>query len=121
MRKLASILSLTAILGTACTWEPWHDVPPEQAELGIKSVSTLQAEYESARSWSEVRGRMDGLTNALQRDLGNVFTTIDRHVFNYSPSDPSVNFPTTENFLSVTLFEVGTGFGGWVLPWIPAR
>ena len=121
MLKRASILSLALLLGACFIWSGQEGVSQEQAELGVKPVSTLQAEYESQKAWGDVRRRVDGLTNSLQRDLGGIFVTIDRHFFNYSPNDPYVNHPTNENYLSVTLFELGTGVGGWVLPWIPTN
>lgn len=122
MRKFALILPLVLALG-ACnnfTWQNRAGLTDEQ-QLGLEDVDTLAARYAGERKWRDVRRVIDGRTNALARDLGSFWATIDRHLFNYSPSDPYVNYETDENYWTTTLHSTGAGLGVNVLPWMPGR
>ncbi len=114
MRKLVSILSLAAVL-SGCTWENWKSVPPEQAQLGIKPVAQLEAGYKSDRAWNDVRRRIDGLTNSLQRDLSGVFTTIDRYLLQLLPVRP-VREPPDQRELPVGHVVRGRHRRRWLGP-----
>ncbi|MGA1524735.1 MAG: hypothetical protein ACO4CZ_12285, partial [Planctomycetota bacterium] len=61
----------------------------------------------------------DGRTNALSRDLGRIGSTINRHLFNYSSTDPYVNYETDENYFSTTFYSLGSGILTNVMPWVP--
>ena len=123
MRKLA-ILPLAFALG-ACSSFSWSgqnsNLSDEDRSLGLKDVATLSREYSNSRDWQNYRRRVDGRTNALGRDLSSVFSTFDRHLFNYSDTDPYVNFETDENYFTTTVWEVGSGIGRNTLPWLPVR
>jgi hypothetical protein len=95
MSKL-SALALSALLASSCiTWKGQSgEVTATDASRGLKDVPTLTREYENARFFTALRRRFDGRSNAFQRDLESLTSTIDRHFFNYSVDDPYVNFPT---------------------------
>ncbi|MEM7199416.1 MAG: hypothetical protein AAF628_04070 [Planctomycetota bacterium] len=113
MRKLALLLPVTLLLGSCQTFT-WQGqgagLTDDQVERGIKDTKALVRGYETETYWRGVRARMDGRRNALGRDLGHVQDMIDRHIFGYSPGDPSVNFPTNLSTLDhigrfpITLF-----------------
>jgi len=67
---------------------------------GIKDPAQMADEYSAATKWAAVRARRDGRVNAFGRDLGKIQDMIDRHFFNYSTSDPLVNYSTDETVLS---------------------
>ncbi|MCC6781694.1 MAG: hypothetical protein IT457_02540 [Planctomycetes bacterium] len=124
MRKIAIILPLSLVLG-ACSSFTWQgqnaNLSPEAAEMGLKDVATLEREYQNERSWGELRRAVDRRTNALNNGLGNVWTTIDRHLFNASAGDPSIDHPTDQNYFSATLWQTGSGLSENVMPWLPVR
>jgi hypothetical protein len=92
---LAVPLALMLASCSSFTWKGQRTgVTRDQSGRGIVSVEELRRGYESERFWSSVKARGDGRINALGRDLGRVLDTIDRHVFNYSTTDPAVNHPT---------------------------
>ena len=96
MSKLALILPLALMCSCQMTWRgQGGGVTPEQAARGIKDPTALVREYETESYWRGVRRRMDGRANALGRDLNSIATTVDRQFFNYSPSDPYVNFSSS--------------------------
>lgn len=80
MRTLA-LLSL-CLLFPACASSDGYD------------VASLNDRTERSTYYRNLNLRRAGLTNALDRDLNNITTFIDRHFFNYSVDDPYVNFPT---------------------------
>ena len=95
MRK--TLLALPLILGMAsCANFTWQGQGSDQSAGGrrVKDIAELNRQYETTRLWSSVRARRDGRVNAFGRDLASLMDTLDRHLFNYSPSDPAVNFPT---------------------------
>lgn len=123
MRKFALIVLLAFLLG-ACrnfTWQNRAGMSPEARQMGLQDVSTLATEYANERKWRDVRRIMDGRTNALARDFASFWAVIDRHFFNYSPTDPYVNFETDENFYSTTVHSLGAGVSTNVMPWFPGR
>ena len=124
MRKLALILPLTLVLG-ACqnfTWQGQNaGLSQEDAAMGLKDVATLEREYQNERSWSELRRSIDRRTNALTSGFASVWTTFDRHLFNASPGDPSIDYPTDQNYFTGTLWSAGAGLSQNVLPWLPVR
>lgn len=124
MRKFALIVPLALALG-ACSQFTWESrsggLTPEAGALGLEDVQTLSTAYANERKWRDVRRTIDGRTNALMRDLGSFWSAIDRHLFNYSPNDPYVNFETDETYYSATLYSLGAGAGTNVLPWLPGR
>jgi hypothetical protein len=124
MRKLATVLPLTLLLG-ACSTFTWQGrnagLTEGQRERGVKSIDTLVQEYESENYWRGMRRTIDGRTNALSRDLGNISATIDRHFFNYSSTDPYVNFETNQTYFTGALHQGGSFVGVNTLPWLPVR
>lgn len=122
MRKFALLIPLALALG-ACgsfTWQNRGPADPNGA-VGMQDVGTLAAQYANERKWRDVRRTMDGRTNALVRDLAAISSTIDRHLFNYSATDPYVNYETDETYYSATLFQAGSGVTKNVMPWLPGR
>lgn len=98
MRRTLAVLALALAL-TSCKSFTWQGrgggVDPNAAERGLKDVAQLTSEYETERFWRGVRRAADGRANAIGRDLSNIVETIDRHFFNYSPTDPMVNYETS--------------------------
>ena len=115
-------LSLVLALG-ACSSFSWQgrnaNLSEQEAALGLKDVATLQAEFNKERRWNNLSRTIDGRTNALARDLDNIWSSIDRHLFNYSRTDPYVNHETDQNYFSAALSGVGTGVYTNVVPWMP--
>jgi len=97
MRKLFLVLPLF-VLTMSCqnfTWQgQGSGLSQDEDARGLKDIHELVREYETNRYWSKVRQRRDGRVNAFARGLASMQDTIDRHLFNYSPLDPSVNYPT---------------------------
>lgn len=56
---------------------------------------SLERSYETRGYFEELGPRRDGRVRAFARDLSTIQDTIDRHLFNYSPNDPYVNYPTS--------------------------
>ena len=113
MRRIAIALPLLLLtLSVSCANFTWRGrqsgVTEEQAERGIKDYHTLDAEYETAKFWRSVRQRRDGRVNAFGRDLSRIQDLIDRHFFNYSTTDPYVNYPTQSGLISETGGFLGT-------------
>lgn len=125
MRKFALLVPLALLSLSACgsfTWEPHSAGLSRDAHaLGVEDVRTLAAQYSNERKWRDVRRTMDGRTNALARDLGGFWSSIDRYLFNYSANDPYVNFETDENYYTTTLYSLGSGVGTNVMPFLPGR
>jgi hypothetical protein len=89
------VLAPLAFLFASCnvTWQGQSaGVSPEAAERGIKDVAYLSRQYETESYFRRMRQRFDGLSNAFNRDLSHMTDTIDRHFFNYTISDPYVNY-----------------------------
>lgn len=108
MSKLsASVLSASLALLASCGSFTWRgqsgDLSGTDASRGLKDVATLTKDYETARFFTGLRRRMDGRSNAFNRDLESLTSTIDRHFFNYSADDPYVNFPTEYGPIDHTL------------------
>jgi len=108
MSKLSAVaLSASLALFASCRTFTWRgqsaDVTAAEASRGIKDVPTLSQEYETAKFFAGLRRRMDGRSNAFARDLDNITSTIDRHLFNYSVDDPYVNFPTQYSMVDHSL------------------
>lgn len=89
------LLAPFAILLASCnvTWQGQAGgVPREQAERGIKDVAYLSRQYETETYFRQMRQRFDGLSNSFSAGFSNIRDTVDRNFFNYSPSDPYVNY-----------------------------
>ena len=95
MRKILVALPL-AFLMASCSTMTWSGQGPSRSdsERGAIDVDELTRRYETAKFWRSVRARRDGRVNAFGRDLAAIQNTLDRHFFNYSVTDPSVNYPT---------------------------
>ena len=109
-RHLRFLVVLPALLMTSCfTWRGQSaGVTPEEAVRGIKDVATLSRQYENQHYFQSLAGLRDGRVNAWRRDLSSIVATIDRHLFNYSPNDPQVNYETNDSLLEATLKPVGS-------------
>ncbi|MDP6929934.1 MAG: hypothetical protein QF412_09565 [Planctomycetota bacterium] len=95
MRKLLAIVPLAFLLAScgSFTWKgQGGGVSDEQAARGIRDVEYLTRAYDTETYFRSLRRRKDGRANAFGRDLSAIQSTIDRHIFNYSPGDPSVNY-----------------------------
>jgi hypothetical protein len=96
MRKFALVLSLLPLVG--CQSFTWHGhgtgLTAEQKELGLKDITALSQEYDSAAFFRGVRRRSDGRNNAFGNGLMGVQDFIDRHFWNYDKNDPAVNYPS---------------------------
>ena len=112
MRKLALVLPL-ALLSFSCSNFTWTGqgagLTEDQAQRGIKDVAALQSEYETETYWASVRARRDGRVNAWSQGFAHLQDTLDRHLFNYSPTDPYLNYPTDSNVILET-GRFGLGF-----------
>jgi hypothetical protein len=96
MRRLAFVPFAIVLGACSLSWSGQNArVTQEQAERGIMDVETLSARYENQKFWGGVRQRMDGRANAWGQGLMNAWSTIDRHIFNYSWTDPYVNVPAS--------------------------
>jgi hypothetical protein len=105
MRKSLIALPLVLLMASCSTftWKGQRSgVTDDQAARGIKDVAELTRQYETEKFWSSVRARRDGRVNALSRDFNRIQNTIDRHLFNYSPTDPFVNHRTNEDVWTTT-------------------
>ena len=124
MRTLARILPLTLLLG-ACSSFTWQGqnaaLSKEAAALGLKDVATLEREYQNERSWSELRRSVDRRTNALTAGFASIWSTMDRHMFGATPGDPSIDYPTDDNYFTGTLWGACSGLSTNLLPWLPVR
>ncbi|MFO1052338.1 MAG: hypothetical protein U1F36_09005 [Planctomycetota bacterium] len=124
MRKIALILPLITLFG-ACSTYTWtgqnSGVSEEAAAMGLKDVATLEREYQNERSWAELRQSMDRRTNALTNGFASIWSTIDRHMFNASAGDPSIDYPTDHNYFTGTISGVSDGVSENVLGWLPIR
>ena len=112
MRILAPILALV-LLG-ACQSFSWTGEPGDP-DSGLANVGAMAGQYETESYWRNHRRSIDGLTNALSRDLGGITATFARHFMNYSATDPYVNYETENGYLR----EVGkwaVSFTNTVIP-----
>lgn len=102
MRQLALLLP-AAFLMASCSSFVWEGrgkgVTEQQMRDGIPDITKMSDDYNDRAYWRSVRRRKDGRTNAFGRDLDKITDFIDRHLFNYSKHDPSVNFPTDSTML----------------------
>jgi len=80
----------------ACSTFGWEGqgagLTEEQQQRGIKDVTALANAYETQSFFRSVRRRSDGRNNAFGRDLLGITTFFDRHLWNYDPNDPTVNY-----------------------------
>ena len=118
MRKLAIVLTLLPLLG-ACKNFGWggsnsSNLTEEQKRHGLKDVATLSSEHEQQVYFQSVRQRIDGRSNALGRDLGDIINFWDKYFWNYDRNDPYVNYPTN----TTQLEQVGR-FGLNVVTGVP--
>lgn len=120
MRTLA-IVALVSLLGACSSTESHSNAPngssASDGRITLESIQEMRHNYENQRRLAAFDRRTDGRTNALNRDLGHITNTIDRHLFNYSPTDPYVNVPTDRTY-GGTLFytairPVTTGFSDY--------
>ncbi len=122
MRTLALTSLLALLASCSFTWQGQNaGISAEEAAQGIKSPETLARAYENQKYWRAVRRNMDGLTNALSRDLTSIGQTFDRHFFSYSPTDPYVNHATEENYWSTLWSHAGSFASTFALPMFPTR
>ncbi|MGA0060104.1 MAG: hypothetical protein ACO3RU_10995 [Planctomycetota bacterium] len=114
MRKFALLLPL-ALLGACSSWNNASN----DGTVTVADVQSMASDYDRVQKWRAVSRTMDGRTNALSRDLGRIGSTINRHLFNYSSTDPYVNYETDENYFSTTFYSLGSGILTNVMPWVP--
>lgn len=96
------------LLSMSCSTFTWKGHSPANETPGVRDIGELSSSYETETLWKSVRARRDGRVNALGRDLEHIQDLIDRHIFNYSPNDPYVNYPTDKTVLDpFTEFGVG--------------
>ncbi|MBK8977919.1 MAG: hypothetical protein IPM29_18590 [Planctomycetes bacterium] len=119
MRKLALILPVLAGALALGACQSSEASKSSASELTVADVARMESDYAHERSWSKLRHTIDGRTNAFDRDLGSVWSTINRHFFNYSADDPYVNFETDETYLTVFWSQTFDGVSQNVVPWIP--
>jgi hypothetical protein len=100
MRTLA--LSLLICSLSACSTATWkghgEGLTPEQRRQDVKDISALASQYESRAYFSDLRRRQMGRANAFGRDLRSIGVTLDRHFFNYSLTDPYVNYESDTGY-----------------------
>ena len=112
MRKLALVLPL-ALLTFSCSTFTWTGqgagLTEDQADRGARDAGQLAREYDTESYWADVRARRDGRVNAWAAGFTNIQNTLDRHFFNYSPTDPYLNHPTSSNIIEET-GRFGLGF-----------
>jgi hypothetical protein len=105
MSKLALVLLLVPF-AAGCSSFRWEGhgagVTTEQSKRGIKDVAALSSEYNSQHFFREVRRRSDGRNNAFGRDLNAISEFLDRHLWNYNPNDPYINYPSDTTKLEHT-------------------
>jgi hypothetical protein len=105
MRKYLLVVPLV-MLSASCSSFTWkgmgHGVDKDQEARGIKDPAALAAEYDTEHYWAKVRARRDGRVNAWARAFDRVQDTLDRYLFNYSPNDPYINYPTDSTVLEET-------------------
>lgn len=96
MRTLA--LALTLLPLCACSSFGWQgrggSLSEDQKSRGLKEVSALSSEHETAQFFRGLRARNDGRNNAFGRDLMAIQDFIDLHFWNYNKNDPYVNYPS---------------------------
>jgi hypothetical protein len=102
MRKTFLVVPLL-MLSLSCSNFTWkgmgHGLSEDESQRGLKDATELAREYDTQRYWAEVRARRDGRVNAWGRGFDRMQNTIDRYLFNYSPDDPYVNYPTDNTVL----------------------
>ena len=100
MRTLALLLTICCFSACSISWTgQGSGITPDQADRDIKDVSALASQYESATYFSDLNRRQSGRANAFGRDLRSIGVFVDRHFFNYSETDPYVNFETDTSYL----------------------
>ena len=103
--RILALLAVLCLLTSCITWKGAgiSTLSAQQQEMGLQDVNVLARNYEINKYWKDTRHRYEGRNNALGRGLGNIQATFDRHFWNYSRTDPYVNYQsdvtTTEHFL----------------------
>ena len=99
MRNLALLLLLCCLPACSVSWEgQGSGVTSDQASRDIVDVAALANSYEANAYFTDLRRRQSGRANAFGRDLRSIGVFIDRHFFNYSPSDPYVNYESDTGY-----------------------
>lgn len=100
MRLLALSLLLCCLPACSTTWKgAGSGVTADQRARDIKDIYALTRAYETNAYFSDLRQRQMGRANAFGRDLRAIGVTIDRHFFNYSTTDPYVNYESDTSYL----------------------
>ena len=116
MRNLALLLLLCCLPACSVSWEgQGSGVTSDQSSRDIVDVAgdAVTAEVVNTGTeanpqyrlvlaakayFTDLRRRQSGRANAFGRDLRSVGVFIDRHFFNYSPSDPYVNYESDTGY-----------------------
>ncbi|MAE77739.1 MAG: hypothetical protein CMJ85_12830 [Planctomycetes bacterium] len=89
LRRFAKIALVGALLlSTGCAEFTWvgraGGIDEEARDRGVKSVSSLERDYETQRYWAFWRHNIDGVGSALGAGLHSVHESLDRHFLNHS-------------------------------------
>lgn len=99
MRHLALLLLFCCMTSCSMSWEGQAaGITSDQASRDIQDVSALANRYEASAYFTDLRRRQSGRANAFGRDLRSIGVFIDRHFFNYSTSDPYVNYESDTGY-----------------------
>lgn len=109
MRILALLLTVS-LASCTITWKgQGSGLTDAQRERDIKDPIALANAYETNQYFTDLRRRNSGRANAFGRDLRSIGVTIDRHFFNYSETDPYVNYESDTSYLDHMLrFSLST-------------
>lgn len=115
MRKFALVPLLLAL--GACASQSNDDAP--KGRVTLDEIREIRSDWAADQRSRASEAIVDGRSNALSRDLRSMWATIDRHMWNYSRTDPRVNFPTDRNYADVIWDETTAGVSANVTPFVP--
>ncbi|MCC6671417.1 MAG: hypothetical protein IT458_10170 [Planctomycetes bacterium] len=114
MSRWFAVVALTSLfaLPSCVTWPgQGAGLTEEQLEKGYKDPVARQRAYDNERFYGELRRRWGGWGSAMERDFAHIRSTIDRHFFNFSDTDPLIDYDSQLGLGTATLRGTTTALG----------
>ncbi len=97
LRRFAKTALVGALLLSAgCSQFTWvgrsGGIDAEARDRGVKSVKSLERDYETQRYWAFWRHNIAGVNDSLHAGLHRVHEGIDRHFLNHSWRNPNAGY-----------------------------